>query len=180
MNEILLRQRARRAFVRGRLREVQAATALAALLVLVAVTLAEAPARAALLGLPLLAASAAFAYWGREAAHVLWPALLLGALPLSCALMAPHLGHICTGSGCVSLCLPMCTAGGLAAGMLLSRFAMAQPRPWRAWWLGAAIAIAAGAMGCACAGLPSVVGMALGVGVPQLTLLLAGRVGRAG
>jgi hypothetical protein len=152
---------------------------LAALLALVTVALAETPARAALLGLPLVAASAAFAYWGREAARVLWPALLLGALPLGCALMAPHLGHICTGSGCVSLCLPMCTAGGLTAGILLSRFALAQPRPWRAWWFGAVIAIGAGAMGCACAGLPSVAGMALGVGLPQLTLLLAGRTGRA-
>lgn len=179
MNETLLRRRARRAFVLGRLREALGGAALAALLVVAAVALAEAPERAALIGLPLLAISAAFGYWGREAARALWPALLLGALPLGCALAAPHLGHVCTGSGCVSLCLPLCTVGGLVAGGLLSRFALAQHRPWQVWSLGAVIAVGAGAMGCACAGLPSVVGMALGVGVPHLALQLGRRAGRA-
>lgn len=173
MNDALLRQRARRAFMRGRLREALAGAGLAALLVVVALLLAEAPSRAALLGLPLLLASAGFAYSGREAAKALWPALLLGTLPLGCALTAPHLGHVCTGSGCVSLCLPLCTAGGLAAGLLLSRFALAQPRPWRVWALGAVVTVGAGALGCACAGLPSVVGMALGVGLPHVVRSLA-------
>lgn len=179
MNELELRQKARRAFVRGRLREALAAGTMATLLTLVALAFAEAPSRAAMLGAPLLLASAGSAYWGREAGRVLWPALLVSALPLGCALLAPHLGHVCTGSGCVSLCLPMCTAGGLSAGALLSRFALTQPRPWRVWGFGAAIAVLAGAMGCACAGLPSVVGMALGVALPQLAVLLSGRVGRA-
>jgi hypothetical protein len=168
MNESLLQKRARRAFMRGRLREALGGAGLAGLLVVVALLLAEAPSRAALLGLPLVLASAAFAYVGREAARALWPALLLGTLPLGCALAAPHLGHLCTGSGCVSLCLPLCTAGGLAAGVLLSRFALAQARPWRVWWFGAVVTVGAGALGCACAVLPSVVGMALGVGLPHL------------
>lgn len=174
MNEQLLHRRARRAFVRGRLREALGGAGLSALLVLVALLFAEAPSRTALLGLPLLLASAAFAYVGREPARALWPALLLGALPLACALVAPHLGHVCTGSGCVSLCLPLCTAGGLAAGALLSRFALGQARPWRVWAFGAVVTVGAGALGCACAGLPSVLGMALGVGLPQLVRSLYG------
>jgi hypothetical protein len=161
------------------LREALLAAALAALLVALATWLSGVPTRAALLGALLIAASAAFAFWGRDAGRALAPALILGTLPLACSLAAPHLGHVCTGSGCMSLCLPLCTTGGVAAGVLLTRIAQEQARPWRAWLLGAGIAALTGAMGCACVGLPSLAGMALGLAVPQAVSALTRQLRRA-
>lgn len=162
------RQRARRAFLRGRLYEALRLTALAMLWVLAAVLLSGELVRPLRVAVVLLTLTSLFGFWGRDAGRVVTPALLLGSLPLGCALVARHVGHLCTGSSCVSWCVPLCTAGGIGAGVLLARYALASPHPWRSWWFGAAITASAGAMGCACVGLSGVAGMLGGLLVPQL------------
>jgi hypothetical protein len=172
MNELALKKRARAAFWQGRLREAQSAMALAALLVAAAVLLSGEPAMSFASGALLLVLTGAFAFLGREAGRAVVPAMVLGALPLSCALLAPHLGHVCTGSGCVSLCAPLCASGGSVSGILLARFARAQPHPARTWLFGGSVALAAGAVGCVCAGLPSLLGMAAGLTLPSVVAAL--------
>ena len=110
----------------------------------------------------LLLLSAVFGYTG-FAGRVAWAALLLGAIPLACATCAQHIGHICTPTGCVSWCLPLCLFGGSLAGILLARTALASPKPATSFIGGAALVFTTGALGCACVGLGGVVGMGLGL-----------------
>jgi hypothetical protein len=168
MNDGLLRQRAHRAFVRGRLREALLMMLVAGLVVLGASLLVTQVTQTVGLGALLLVVIGVFSFRGGEAGNVIMPALILGLMPLSCSLAARHFGHLCTGSACVSLCIPICTAGGLAAGAVLVRFAREHARPARTWWFGAIIVAVAGSLGCACVGLSGVSGMVLGLLVPRL------------
>jgi len=154
---------AHRVFLRTRLREAFLMLGLALLVSGFGLLLAEErksalPYMALLLGLTF-----AFAYRGRSAGRAVLPALILGVLPLGCALAAQSVGHACTPNGCVSLCVPLCTAGGLGAGVLLARWAAAQKRPFVTWGAGAAVVAAAGAMGCACVGQAGILGMGGGL-----------------
>jgi hypothetical protein len=167
MNSVF-RDQARGAFVRGRLRESAMVMLIAALLVLVGTLCSPRPEQALLFGALLLLTSGAFAFVGRDAGRAVLPAMLLGSLPLACALVGPHLGHVCTGSACISFCVPFCSAGGLVAGILLERFSRAQRHPWRTWAFGVIIGACAGAMGCACVGMGGILGMSLGLVSPRL------------
>jgi hypothetical protein len=162
------RIRARGAFVRGRLRESLAVMLLGTALALAGTLLSTRPLQAAIFGALLLLASGVFAFMGRDAGRAVVPAMLVGSLPLACALLGPHLGHVCTGSACVSFCVPLCSAGGLLAGGLLERFARVQQRPWRTWVFGVIVGACAGAMGCACVGVGGILGMSLGLVTPRV------------
>ncbi len=163
MNHSHLKSRARSAFLRGRVRAARAELGLASLLVVAAFGFAD---EASVVFLPaalLLGLTAALAVYGRVAGRAVLPALLLGVIPLACSLSAQHLGHACTAGGCMSLCVPLCSSGGLVAGLLLGRQSRHSARPLVAWLSGGALVVAAGALGCVCVGAGGVVGMSLGV-----------------
>jgi hypothetical protein len=151
------------AFVRGRLR-LATTSALGALLVVgIFVLLAESFRVAAPLSVLAVVEVFALTYLGGVSGRQALPALLLGVLPLSAALLAGVMGHACTPSGCVSLCAPFCAVGGTLAGLLLCRMTLSSSRPRTAWLSGALLIVTTGSIGCACVGTAGVVGMSTGL-----------------
>lgn len=118
----------------------------------------------------LLLLSVVFGYTG-FGGRAVWVALLLGTIPLSCATIAQHVGHMCTPHGCVSWCLPMCLLGGSVAGILLARTALASTKPVASFVGGAALVFTTGALGCACVGMGGIGGMGLGLLVSSAATL---------
>lgn len=135
----------------------------------------------------LLAARAASAFWfgsavitggavllwyGRDLGRGVLPGLGAGAVPLSLALLANHIGHACMGDRCVSLCLPACVLGGVTAGGAIAFMARRRGRGL-GFWLGASgVALATGAMGCACMGSSGVLGLAAGYAAASAPVLV--------
>jgi hypothetical protein len=155
-------------------RQAVPATALSLAMVAAALSFgATAPLQTLLLGGVLVSSSAAFAYLGRDPGRVVLPALLLGTLPLGCALVARHFGHWCASGACYSICAQLCSAAGLCAGVLLTRLTQSEPKPMRSWLLGATITGVSGALGCACLSATALGGMLLGLFLPQLVRVSA-------
>jgi hypothetical protein len=163
MNEAQLRRRAQWALLRGRVR----ASALELFVVLgligVALFLAKDRADVVLPAALLLGVALLLSLAGPRSSRLVLPALLVSIVPLACSLGAQHVGHVCMDGGCHSLCVPLCSAGGLLAGVLNGRMARAAARPGLAWLGGGVLVVSAGAMGCVCVGAGGVVGMTLGV-----------------
>lgn len=164
------------AFVRGRLR-LATTSALGALLVVgVFVTFAESFRIAAPLSVVAVVEVFALTYLGGVSGRQALPALLLGVLPLSAALLAGVMGHACTPSGCVSLCAPFCAVGGTLAGLLLCRMTLASSRPRTAWLSGALLIVTTGSIGCACVGTAGVMGMSAGLLMSSALWLVQSRI----
>lgn len=89
--------------------------------------------------------------------------LMAGAVPLSLALLAQKIGHVCTPQGCTSLCVPMCAAGGAIAGVVIAAAARRSPMPLVTLGCGAALSLAVGSMGCSCVGASGMLGMVVGL-----------------
>jgi hypothetical protein len=111
-------------------------------------------------------------WYGRDVRRAVLPGLAMGLIPLVLGLCANHMGHACRGDHCMTLCVPACTAGGLAAGIGVSLIGLR----WKqglAFWTGAtALTLLTGAMGCSCAGYTGVAGLAIGYAVGLLPGLL--------
>ncbi len=101
---------------------------------------------------------------GRQLARAVLPGVGVGLVPLALALAANAMGHVCLGASCTNLCLPACASGGMIAGFVLTRWAKRRDHGWRFWLGGTTLALATGAMGCACVGSAGIVGMVLGYG----------------
>lgn len=124
----------------------------------------------------IVVAMASFALWrGESLGRAVLPGVLFGVVPLSLALVAKATGHVCTGSTCVSLCVPACTAGGIVAGMGLYLAGRKAKQPWVFWGVGALLALATGSLGCSCVGAGGIVGLALGLSVSAVPMLRAKR-----
>ncbi|HSC89026.1 MAG TPA: hypothetical protein VLC09_17210 [Polyangiaceae bacterium] len=149
-----------RAYERGRLREGALNALLALLLVTPGIILAGATVSSLSFAAPLALLVLAASTRGGSFAKVALPATVLGLVPLACALGASHMGHVCTLGGCVSLCLPVCSAGGLIAGGWLGRLAARDPHPLRTLALGGSLSALVGAIGCSCMGWSSTLAMA--------------------
>lgn len=148
------------AFRRGRIGE-SAFILLPLLLVSgLAMVVSDMPMRTLPYAVALVLVGLAFSYWGRTAGKFVLPALLLGIVPLACSLSAQAIGHVCSPGGCVSLCVPLCSAGGLVAGALLARVATHQKRPLWTFASGAAVILLEGGLGCSCVGMAGAAGMA--------------------
>ncbi len=114
----------------------------------------------------LLVAGSGVALWrGETFGRSVLPGFALGVIPFALALAARATGHICTGSACVSWCIPACTAGGLLAGVGLFAVGRRSKHPWIFWGVGASLALLTGSLGCSCVGAGGVVGLAVGLGV---------------
>jgi hypothetical protein len=84
-----------------------------------------------------------------------------GLVPLVLALCANHVHH-CSADGCMTLCVPACAVGGLAAGLAVAGVGNRR-RAGAVFWLPASgLALLTGAMGCSCVGYAGVAGLGLG------------------
>lgn len=122
------------------------------------------------LGLVLLVLSAYLLWRGQAPARGLVAGLKAGLVPLALSHGANLYGHICTASGCTSLCVPACALGGVVAGGIVAWSARSAARPNQVLAWGAATACLVGAFGCACVGFGGMAGMVLGT---ALTLVAA-------
>jgi hypothetical protein len=165
-----LKARTRRRFEVARLRSAMLGLALLSPVLLAVVALAP---RAGWAVAWTLGATcvALFALWrGQSLARGVLPGFVCALVPLTTAHAAARIGHLCTGDGCYSLCAPLCTAGGVVAGLALVRWMRAQPDRWGAFAVGGALVVSVAATGCTCLGLGGVVGVAAGLAAGALLL----------
>lgn len=167
-----LRERARRAYERGR---IQRALVSAIPLVVVAViggALARDVRVAALVGASMYVV-AAVAFWrGRGLARGVLPGVAAGVVPFVAMHAARMYGHVCGGAMCFSVCIPAAALGGLVAGALIGRFARGSTEVMRSWGSAAAFAALTGALACACSGVGGVLGLVAGLLVGSVPLVV--------
>ncbi|HWL88914.1 MAG TPA: hypothetical protein VNO21_24085 [Polyangiaceae bacterium] len=123
-------------------------------------------------GLATFVAGVAMLWYGREFKRAVLPGVAAGIVPLAMALCASHVEHGCTGDGCMMLCVPACTVGGIIAGLAVANIANERGRSVWFWVSASSIALLTGAMGCTCPGYPGLVGLVLGYGAGLVPTLL--------
>ncbi|MFN3199218.1 MAG: hypothetical protein ACE366_12525 [Bradymonadia bacterium] len=171
MDNEALKHRARSRFERGR--AVDALWASMLLWPVLALAVWAAPVVDTALwavGVTWLAAWGALWRGGELAAGVM-PGVMCAIFPLVGAHCASHIGHMCTGDGCYSLCAPLCGVGGLVAGLVLARRMIKIGGRWTGWLTGGFIVLAMGATGCTCIGLGGVAGVTLGLALGATPLI---------
>jgi hypothetical protein len=142
------------------------------IIVAIAVAFGHRPAWSVTFGLTMFAAGALMLWYGRDLKRAVLPGVAAGVLPLVLVVCANHVGHVCTGDSCMMVCLPACVVGGSLAGLAVASIGIRR-RAGALFWLSASgLALLTGAMGCACAGYPGVVGLAIGYGAGTLPGLL--------
>jgi hypothetical protein len=166
-----LQAEARRRYERGRARH--AALSASLLLPLLALVVAVSPGRQYAWAAVLLAWLCAFvALWRGEAlGRGVIPGVVCALFPLLGSHIAARLGHVCTEGGCVSLCAPLCSAGGVAAGLVLAHWIRRERSPQMAFASGALLVVAVGATSCTCIGLSGVAGIAAGLAAGYVRVL---------
>jgi len=111
-------------------------------------------------------------WYGQEPRRAVLPGLLAGLVPLTLALCAKQMGHVCSGDTCTLVCLPACVLGGGVAGLIVAMVGKRRQRG-PGFWLGAAMmALSTGAMGCACVGYSGLIGLALGYAAGSAPVLV--------
>lgn len=115
------------------------------------------------LGAGLVAAMALTMWRGGVFSLSSMTGLKSGLVPLAFAHAAKLFGHVCTPSGCTTLCVPACATGGVLAGALLEYWARRSPRPNLTRGLGVGVALLTGALGCSCVGASGMLALLLGV-----------------
>lgn len=173
-------RRASEAYERSRVwRAIQLAAPLLALAVLAPMLGTSARASALAGGAAVVIATVM--WWrGQDAGRAVYPGVAAGLVPLALALSARAYGHVCTANGCVSLCVPACTVGGLAAGLLIARAGRAHRRPLVFGGSAATLALLVGSLGCSCVGASGILGLVLGLAltVGPLSLSRLGPISR--
>jgi hypothetical protein len=101
-------------------------------------------------------------WYGRDMKWAVLPGVLAGLVPLVFALCAKHIGHACTGDGCMVLCVPACMAGGFLAGIAVDLACLRRGWGLGFWLAASGLCFLTGAMGCACAGVLGIAGLAFG------------------
>ena len=177
-----LERRARRGYERARLQRALLGVLPVALLVAVVfcLKLHPHPYLMLLLGASASAFGAALLWFGREPARAVLPGLLAGLLPLWLALCARHWDHMCTDTECMAMCLPVCAAGGVLAGLILSWYGGLRGRTVWFWVCASSMTLLTGAVGATCAGYQGVLGVAAGYGVGLAAGFVFARLRRSG
>ena len=170
LSDEALRERALRAYERGRLRLAFRRGAWA--LPVVALMLAVCPRSTLTAGAAALLPAAAVALlWRGEAwGRAVKPGLLAGAAPLALPATLTASGHVCVFGACLQVCVAGCLGAGLLAGLVLGVRALAL-RAGRGPFLLAASALVllVGVPACAFAGVLGVLGMAAGLSAAAST-----------
>jgi hypothetical protein len=147
--------------------------------VAVATSVARHPSATGALGFAAFVAGAVMLWYGRDPKRAVLPGVLAGFVPLVLALCTSHM-HDCTGDGCMMMCVPACSVGGLVAGLAVASVGN-QRRAGAVIWLSAsALALLTGAMGCACVGYSGVAGLAIGFAAGVVPGLLRRAFARTG
>jgi len=154
-------QRARRKYEWARVRRAVVGFSPALTIVAAAALNTHHPGSAAAFGVAMFAAGVLLLWYGRDVRRAVLPGLALGLLPLVLALCANHVHH-CSGSVCMSWCVPACTIGGLGAGIGVGIIGHRARRSVGYWAGAAALTLLTGAMGCSCAGYAGVMGLVVG------------------
>jgi hypothetical protein len=129
--------------------------------VTVATAMAKHPSATGAFGVAAFIAGAVMLWYGRDPKRAVLPGVLAGFVPLALALCTSHM-HGCMGDGCMMMCVPACSVGGLVAGLAVASVGN-QRRAGAMFWLSASgLALLTGAMGCACVGYSGVAGLAVG------------------
>jgi hypothetical protein len=132
-------------------------------LILIAAYLSPRSISVLLFGAVLFGNGVLLLWYGQGLQRAVLPGVLAGLIPLTSALCANHFGHVCTGGGCMSLCLPACILGGVSAGAVLGYWA--RRRSWGFLLAASGVALLTGAMGCGCIGYAGVFGLLAGYAV---------------
>jgi hypothetical protein len=164
-------RRARLRYEWARLRRALLGFAPALLVVALAVFITPRPASALLFGGALFFAGVTLLWYGRDLHRAVLPGVLAGGVPLAVALCANHIGHVCAGGSCMSLCLPACAGGGLIASIVVSVIGHRRKLGSGFWIAGSVVALLTGAMGCACIGYSGLFGLLAGYGLGLLAVL---------
>ena len=154
--------RARRRYEWARLRRALIGFAPALLVVLCATAFARHAAWTLGFGVAMFAYGAALLWYGRDVRRAVLPGVAAGMIPLALGLCAFRIGHACTGDGCMMLCVPACTVGGLVAGLGVASVGLGRSGGLGFWLAASGMSLLTGAMGCACVGYAGVAGLALG------------------
>ena len=158
-----LEARLRGVYERGRVRYA-AYWGLPIGLALVAIGLVGGHDRASVTLAFVLAAACPVILWRGSFLERAWlRGLVAGAIPLATVLGSRVFGHVCTPSGCISLCVPACAAGGAVAGLVLSRLAASERHRLASLALASAFAWSVGSLGCCCVSRGATVGAAIGL-----------------
>lgn len=155
---------ARAAYERSRVLFALRVAAPVALLPLMSFRMGTSMRSASVFGAALVLSVALFMWRGGSFAWAGFSGLKAGAIPFVLAHASKLVGHVCTPSGCTTLCVPACATGGVIAGLLIERFARRGPSPTVTRMLGVTVAIFTGALGCACVGSSGLVAMMVGLG----------------
>ncbi len=147
--------------------------------VLVATAIARHPSVTGAFGIGAFIAGAAMLWFGRDPKRAVLPGVLAGFVPLALVLCTSHM-HGCMGDGCMMMCVPACSVGGLVAGLAVASVGNRR-RAGVVFWLSAsALALLTGAMGCACVGYFGVAGLAVGFAAGVVPGLLRRAFGKRG
>lgn len=131
-------------------------------LIVVAALLGKSPRWSLTFGALMFAYGAALLWYGRDLKRAVLPGVIAGLVPLTLALCASHVGHVCTGDHCMMICIPACTVGGLVAGLAVAAIGHRGKHGLGFWASASSITLLTGAMGCACIGVSGVIGLSLG------------------
>lgn len=115
------------------------------------------------LGLALVAALAFGLFRGGTLLRSAVAGLEAGLIPLALAHAAQLYGHVCTPTGCSTLCVPACAAGGLLAGAFIAVRTRRAARPLVATGAAAGLALLTGSLGCSCVGYFGVLALLGGI-----------------
>lgn len=159
-----IQRQARIVYELGRLRLAIIGILPAILIVAIATSITHRPVSALWLGVATVAIGVTMLWYGREPQRAVLPGIAAGLIPLVLALCANHI-HACGLNGCLTLCVPACTTGGVIAGIIVASIGR-QKRAGPIFWVSASgLTLLTGAIGCACIGYSGVVGLAVGFGV---------------
>jgi hypothetical protein len=101
--------------------------------------------------------------------------LVSGAIPLLVPLVMQATGNCCIAGACSTLCLPLCTGAGLAAGIIVGmRAASERQAPGRFALSAIGVAALTGALGCTGMGLAAVAGMVAALALVSAPVAVVG------
>lgn len=162
-----LERRVRLRYEWGRLRRALLGFAPVLAIVAIAVALARHPPVTVAFGLGAFLFGVILLWYGRDVRRAVLPGVAAGLVPLVLSLCATHLHH-CTGDACMMLCVPVCAAGGLLAGIAVSVVARHHGLSLAFLAPASALALLTGAMGCACMSYSGVIGLGVGFAIGLL------------
>lgn len=161
MNDVVAQ--AQRAYERARLLRAAAVAAPSAALPAVSLWLGTSLASALTLGVALFVALFVMVWRGQGLSFAALSGGKAGLVPLALAHASKSFGHVCTPTGCTTLCVPACALGGVVAGALVERWARQSRRPWLTRAAGATVAGLVGALGCSCVGAGGILALVVGM-----------------